>query len=341
MVKREGINNSSLIIGMPGSGKTYFAKEEISELLKEDNTKVYIIDLGRDYLDFAKERNGVILSPNNTDIFINPFDYCSNKIDAEDLCLIPSKFNFIASLIEELSGQTLNSKQCAVLDKHLIAIYKDYFDFIQNSDFEQYVQIINRDLCPTIVDLCNSLSSDDSVDAKEILNLIDSDLNKKKYLEHKTNLCLPSDKNLFVYNISHFNCCVLEYYLCLSDIWNRIKENKDNRLNTYVYLEGVDILLDNHSMQGCISSLWKCSRKFSASFTGILQYADEDFAYSNNFIYLLNNSAYYFLFHPDRKTANFFEKIGVLTDEQIEQIPSMPINQGFVYYDGSLKKISF
>lgn len=343
MFKRDEFTHG-LILGMPGSGKTYLVKKEIANLLKEENTNVYIIDTCRDYLGFANEFKGIILHPDNMSNFINPFDLCTSKFETEEFnsFIIPYKSDLLAALVEEISGKTLNSKLCSILDKHLGIIYKDYFDFIKkDSVSDTYLLRINRNLCPTITDLCDSLSLDNSIEAHELLDMINSDENKKKYLKNKTNLCLPSDNKLFVYDIgnSDYNT-VLEYYLSIADIWNRVIENKDKRINNYVYLEDINILLDNKNMQKALASFWKRGRKFHTAFTGIAQYA-EDFGTSPDTLTILNNLSYLYILPQKRSSFEFMRKYLALKDEQFEQLLSMPINQGFLYNNGSLNTISF
>lgn len=105
-------NGNSYILGVSGSGKSFTAKSEITDIVLADPAAdIIIIDLGREYSPLVNAMGGEIInisatSPNH----INAMDMNKDYGDGATPVILKSKF--IMSLCEQLiGGNNLGAKK--------------------------------------------------------------------------------------------------------------------------------------------------------------------------------------------------------------------------------------
>ena len=155
--RRQLLNGNSFILGVSGSGKSFTAKGEITDIMLADPTAdVIIIDPEREYSPLVNALGGEIInisatSPNH----INAMDMNKDYGDGANPVILKSEF--IMSLCEQLIGGTnLGAKQKSIIDRCTASVYRAY----QQNDYTGTV--------PTLQDFRAELMKQDEPEAREI-----------------------------------------------------------------------------------------------------------------------------------------------------------------------------
>ncbi len=130
MVDRKLLKNpNGLILGTPGSGKSFAAKREIANAFLVTDDDVIISDPEAEYSPLVERFGGQVIkiSPTSTQ-YINPMDINMNYSDDDNP--IALKADFILSLCELIVGgkEGLQPVEKTVIDRCIHQIYHRYFD---------------------------------------------------------------------------------------------------------------------------------------------------------------------------------------------------------------------
>lgn len=130
MVDRKKLKNpNGLILGTPGSGKSFAAKREIANAFIVTDDDIIICDPENEYSALVLRLKGEVIkiSPSSKQ-FINPMDISMDYADDDDP--IALKADFILSLLGLImSGREgLQSEERSVIDRCVRKIYLKYFD---------------------------------------------------------------------------------------------------------------------------------------------------------------------------------------------------------------------
>ena len=129
MVDRKRLKNpNGLILGTPGSGKSFAAKREITNAFLATDDDIIVCDPEAEYAALVERLNGQVIkiSPTSTQ-FINPMDINSNYSEEDNP--IALKSDFILSLCELVVGgkEGLQPVEKTVIDRCVHQIYQEYF----------------------------------------------------------------------------------------------------------------------------------------------------------------------------------------------------------------------
>jgi len=124
IVDRFSLNNANAIIfAQSGSGKSYTAKVEILRQLMQ-GTRVIVIDPEREYKQLTKSVKGAYIRLSATSKEkINPFDFSLNSFNGKNN--LAEHIQDLTEIVSLLVG-SLTSEERAIVDKALIATYKDF-----------------------------------------------------------------------------------------------------------------------------------------------------------------------------------------------------------------------
>lgn len=130
MVDRKKLKNpNGLILGTPGSGKSFSAKREITNAFLVTDDDIIICDPEAEYAALVHKFNGQVvkISSSSTN-YINPMDINLNY--SEDDNPVALKADFILSLCELIMGSKdgLQPIEKTVIDRCVHQIYQRYFD---------------------------------------------------------------------------------------------------------------------------------------------------------------------------------------------------------------------
>lgn len=129
MVDRKSSKPNGLILGTPGSGKSFSAKREIANAFLVTDDDVIVCDPEAEYTALVKKFEGQVIkiSPSSTQ-YINPMDINANYSEEDNP--IALKADFILSLCELIVGgkEGLQPVEKTVIDRCVHQIYQTYFE---------------------------------------------------------------------------------------------------------------------------------------------------------------------------------------------------------------------
>ena len=121
------INGNGFILGVSGSGKSFFTKREIVSLFLGTNDEIIIADPQNEYTSLVKALGGaaINLSPTSPN-HINAMDLALGYGDSENPLI--AKSEFVLSFIEQIMGGTgkLEAVDKSIIDRCLTNIYAEY-----------------------------------------------------------------------------------------------------------------------------------------------------------------------------------------------------------------------
>ena len=125
--RKQLLNGNSYILGVSGSGKSFTAKGEITDIVLADPTAdVIIIDPEREYSPLVNAMGGEIINISATSSnHINAMDMNKDYGDGANPVILKSEF--IMSLCEQLiGGNNLGAKQKSIIDRCTASVYRAY-----------------------------------------------------------------------------------------------------------------------------------------------------------------------------------------------------------------------
>ena len=158
MVDRKKLKNpNGLILGTPGSGKSFSAKREICNAFLVTDDDIIICDPEAEYAPLVERLHGQVIhiSPASTQ-YINPMDINSNYSEEDNPLAL--KADFVLSLCELVVGgkEGLQPVEKTVIDRCVHVIYRKYFE---NPTPENM---------PLLEDLYNALLTQDEPEARHV-----------------------------------------------------------------------------------------------------------------------------------------------------------------------------
>ena len=230
---------NGLIAGLPGAGKTYFAREQIAFLLLDNNSPIFIISEDDDFEDLVEDFNGRNIELNYSDLviapdMINPFDMYTKGSDKDFIDRLGRKQHLIISLIENLTKRDCSDKERALISQALKQMYESDFSQVNSSDH----------ICPAFKDFeaalslnCRYIADDPEVD--HLLSAVQV-LGTKSFLTGKTTIGYDNT-NICAYNLKNLDMDdkTLAVDICLEHAIMSIESQKDINSVGRICIDGI------------------------------------------------------------------------------------------------------
>ena len=257
--RRHLLNGNSFILGVSGAGKSFTAKEEMTNIILTDpNADVIIIDPEREYSPLVKAMQGEVVHISATsENHINAMDMNSDYGDGANPVILKSEF--ILSLCEQLiGGASLGAKQKSIIDRCTASVYRYY----QQGNYQGTP--------PTLQDFREELLKQDEPEAKEIALAIElfTDGSLNTFAKH-TNV--DTHSRLICYDILDLGKQLqpIGMLVVLDSILNRITQNRAKGRNTFIFIDEIYLLFQHEYSANFLFTLWKRVRKYGAYCTGL------------------------------------------------------------------------
>ncbi len=289
MVDRKLLKNpNGLILGTPGSGKSFAAKREIANAFLVTDDDVIISDPEAEYSPLVERFGGQVIkiSPTSTQ-YINPMDINMNYSDDDNP--IALKADFILSLCELIVGgkDGLQPVEKTVIDRCIHQIYHRYFD---NPGPENM---------PLLEDLYNELLKQDEPEAKHVATALEIYVSGSlNVFNHRTNVDITN--RLVCYDIKDLGKQLKKIGMLVvqDQVWGRVTENRSQGKSTRYYMDEMHLLLREEQTAAYTVEIWKRFRKWGGIPTGITQNVKdllaskevENIFENSDFIYMLNQA---------------------------------------------------
>ena len=289
MVDRKKLKNpNGLILGTPGSGKSFAAKREIANAFLVTDDDVIISDPESEYSPLVERFGGQVIKISPTSPhFINPMDINMNYSDDDNP--IALKADFILSLCELIVGgkEGLQPVEKTVIDRCIHQIYQRYFE---HPDPENM---------PLLEDLYNSLLEQDEPEARHVATALEIYVHGSlNVFNHRTNIDITN--RLVCYDIKDLGKQLKKIGMLVvqDQVWGRVTENRFVGKSTRYYMDEMHLLLRDEQTAAYTVEIWKRFRKWGGIPTGITQNVKdllaskevENIFENSDFIYMLNQA---------------------------------------------------
>ena len=260
MADRKKLKNpNGLILGTPGSGKSFSAKREMANSILVTDDDVIICDPEGEYGNLVRQFKGeVIKVSSKSKDYLNPLDINSNYGDGD--APLKDKANFIMSMLElVVGGSGLTAEEKSVIDRCLPKIYEKYFE---NP---------TPDNMPILQDLYDMLKGQEEKVGKKLATemeiYVSGSLN---VFNHRSNVDL--NKKLLCFDIKELGSQLKKIgMLVIQDqVWNKVSQNRGNKSTRY-YIDEFHLLLKDEQTASYSVEIWKRFRKWGGIPTGITQ----------------------------------------------------------------------
>ena len=327
--RKELKNPAGLILGTPGSGKSFIAKIELISAFLSSNDDILVIDPEAEYIDLANELDGEVIeiSPESK-TFVNPFDITFEA--EEDISGIrKNKSLFIISLIEILVGGItgLTGSQISIIDRCVNKIYDDFFENPSKNNM------------PTFLDFYNELlriSTDKKDTASELAELLEIYVKgSMSIFNNRTNVDIKN--RLTVFDISKLNGVLEEVgmFILQDYIWNKTYNNYLINIWTRVYIDEFHRILRKQKSAEYMRDMFKTFRKRGGILTGITQNVS-DFLETLVSEAILKNSSFAILLNQNQSDAKIISKFLDINDEKLFYLDNVPAGEGLISFEGTV-----
>ena len=279
-------NSNGVILGTPGSGKSFSAKREILSVLLGTDADVYVVDPECEYAPLAELLGGeVVRIAAGSNVHINPLDMDIKYADDDDPVTL--KADFMCSICETAIGGRygLNPIQKSIIDRCVREIYKPYIEYLHHHPGVTCAP----EKTPTLVDFYEQLLSQPEPEAQSVALALELYCTGSlDVFAHRTNVNTSS--RFIIYDIKNIGSGLKELGLqvCLNDIWNKTISNKQLNKRTWFYLDEFYLLTQTESSARFLQQIYKRARKWGGVPTGITQNV-EDLLASPEARSILNN----------------------------------------------------
>ena len=317
---------NGVILGTPGSGKSFAAKREmINVLLNDPNAEVLIIDPEREYTQLAYGFDGEIVHISaGSKNYINPMDCTMDYADDEEPLQL--KAEFILTICELLVGgrSGLSAGQRSIISRACKICYNPFFANPKKNPV------------PTLRDFYEVVKAQPEPEAQSLaLDLelyIDGTLS---VFANRTNV--DTSKRLVVFDVRDLGKQLRTFgmIVVLDQIWNRITQNRAIGKRTWIYIDEMQLLFSNEYSANYFFELWSRSRKWGAVPTGITQNV-ETLLLSDLARRMLSNSD--FIMMLNQATSDRMELAGLLniSNKQLGFVTNSEPGHGLLFAGKSI-----
>lgn len=290
MVDRKKLKNpNGLILGTPGSGKSFSAKREITNAFLVTEDDIIICDPEAEYAPLVQRLKGQVIkiSPNSTQ-FINPMDINGNYSEEENPLAL--KADFILSLCELVVGgkEGLLPVEKTVIDRCVHLIYRRYFADPRPENM------------PLLEDLYEALLQQEEKEAHHVATALEIYVKGSLNLfNHRTNVDV--NNRIVCYDIKELGKQMKKIGMLVvqDQVWGQVTANRSAGRSTRYYVDEFHLLLKEEQTAAYSVEIWKRFRKWGGIPTGLTQNVKdllssrevENIFENSDFVYMLNQAA--------------------------------------------------
>ena len=326
MVDRKLLKNpNGLILGTPGSGKSFSAKREIANCFLLTNDDIIICDPEAEYVPLVERLHGQVIkiSPTSTN-YINPMDL--NLDYSDDESPLSLKSDFILSLCELIVGgkEGLQPVQKTIIDRCVRLVYQTYLNDPRPENM------------PILEDLYNLLRAQEEKEAQYIATALEIYVTGSlNVFNHQSNVDI--NNRIVCYDIKELGKQLKKIGMLVvqDQVWNRVTINRAAHKSTRYYIDEMHLLLKEEQTAAYTVEIWKRFRKWGGIPTGITQNVKnllssrevENIFENSDFVYMLNQAG------GDRQILA--KQLGI-SPHQLSYVTHSSEGEGLLFYGSTI-----
>ena len=314
-------NPNGLILGTPGSGKSFSAKREITNAFLTTTDDIIICDPEAEYYPLVNRLNGQVvkISPTSTQ-YINPLDINLNY--SEDENPIALKADFILSLCELIVGgkNGLEPIEKTIIDRCVRMVYRDY---LANPDTAEM---------PILQDLYDLMLKQTEPEAQRIATALEMYVTGSlNVFNHRTNVDM--NNRLICFDIKELGKQLKKIgMLVVQDcVWNRVTVNRAEHKSTRYYIDEFHLLLKEEQTAAYSCEIWKRFRKWGGIPTGITQNV-KDLLASREIENIFENSDFIYMLNQAGGDRQILAKQLNISPHQLSYVTNSGAGEGLIFY---------
>lgn len=314
-------NQSSIVLGVPGGGKSFITKEQIFMLMANTDDDILIFDPEGEYAPLVEamgDMSTVIRISAGGKDRLNAM-YMVDGYGENDPIVVKSQF--IMSLVEQIDKNGVGPQHKSIIDRCVAAIYKDAKEV---------------GYMPTLSTLRLKLLEQPEPQAKDIaLSLELFTTGSLDIFGHGSNVDL--DKRVTVFDIHGLGAQLKPTALLVitDTMLNRVTLNWKRGKRTHIFIDEFHVVFENEYSASFFNSAWRQFRKRNAYPTAITQNV-EYLLDSVQASTMLSNSEFLIMLN---QAASDREKLGRLlniSNEQMSYITNADTGCGLIKYGSAL-----
>ena len=326
MVDRKLLKNpNGLILGTPGSGKSFSAKREIANCFLLTNDDIIICDPEAEYAPLVERLHGQVIkiSPTSTN-YINPMDL--NLDYSDDESPLSLKSDFILSLCELIVGgkEGLQPVQKTIIDRCVRLVYQTYLNDPRPENM------------PILEDIYNLLRAQEEKEAQYIATALEIYVTGSlNVFNHQSNVDI--NNRIVCYDIKELGKQLKKIGMLVvqDQVWNRVTINRAAHKSTRYYIDEMHLLLKEEQTAAYTVEIWKRFRKWGGIPTGITQNVKdllssrevENIFENSDFVYMLNQAG------GDRQILA--KQLGI-SPHQLSYVTHSSEGEGLLFYGATI-----
>ena len=322
MVDRKKLKNpNGLILGTPGSGKSFSAKREMTNVFLSTKDDMRICDPEGEYSPVVNSMEGQVIriSPTSTD-YINPMDINLDYSDGENPLSLKS--DFILSLFELIIGgrEGLKPIEKTVIDRAVRQVYQPYL----NDPVPENV--------PLLEDLYFALMEQEEREAHTVATALEIYVSGSlNVFNHRTNVDV--NNRVVCYDIKELGSQLKKIGMLIvqDQIWGCVTANRSEGKCTWVWIDEMHLLLQEEQTAAYTVAIWKRFRKWGGVPTGITQNA-KDLLSSPEVQNIFENSDFIIMLNQGGGDRQILAKQLNISPHQLSYVTQSGAGEGLLFY---------
>ena len=314
-------NPNGLILGTPGSGKSFAAKREMTNAFLITDDDIIICDPEAEYYPLVQRLQGQVirLSPTSPH-YVNPMDINLNY--SEDDNPLALKSDFILSLCELIVGgkEGLQPVDKTVIDRAVRNVYRP---FLASPDPAKM---------PILGDLYNELLKQPEPEAARIAAALELYVSGSlNVFNHRTNVEL--NNRLVCFDIKQLGKQLkkLGMLIVQDQVWNRVTVNRAAQKSTRYFMDEFHLLLKDEQTAAYSVEIWKRFRKWGGIPTAITQNV-KDLLASREVENIFENSDFVLMLNQAAGDRAILAKQLNISPQQMSYVTHSEAGEGLIFY---------
>ena len=314
-------NPNGLILGTPGSGKSFAAKREITNAFLITDDDIIICDPEAEYYPLVRRLHGQVIriSPTSTQ-YVNPMDINLNY--SEDDNPLALKSDFLLSLCELVIGgkEGLMPVEKTVIDRSVRNVYRP---FLAAPDPAKM---------PILGDLYDELLRQPEPEAARVAAALELYVSGSlNVFNHRTNVELSN--RLVCFDIKQLGKQLkkLGMLIVQDQVWNRVTINRAEKKSTRYYMDEFHLLLKEEQTATYSVEIWKRFRKWGGIPTAITQNV-KDLLSSREVENIFENSDFVLMLNQAQGDREILARQLNISPQQMKYVTHTEAGEGLIFY---------
>ena len=313
-------NPNGLILGTPGSGKSFTAKREMIAVYLLTDNDIIVCDPEAEYWPLVKRLHGQVIkiSPTSKQ-YVNPMDLSLDYSDEDNPLSL--KVDFILSFCDIVVGskEGLKPVEKTIIDRCVRMVYRDYLADPRPENM------------PILQDLYDCLRAQDEKEAQFLATALEIYVTGSlNVFNHRTNVDI--NNRVVCYDIKELGKQLKQLGMLVvqDQVWNRVTRNREAGKTTRYYVDEFHLLLRGELASWSVE-IWKRFRKWGGVPTGITQNV-KDLLASSEVENILENSDYICMLNQAPGDRQILAQKLNISPHQLSYVTQANEGEGLLFY---------